>query len=152
MYLELKRLSTTHSITPHTIFLACYYEENIYFLCQWLATGRWFSPRTPISSTNKTDRQDITQLLLKVALNTMNPNPNIFLFFYQLTLIVIDVNPKLNMAKVIEQFYWMNLKTRLFEVNSVICNFCGNRNYKMVATTTPSVHIGPYRKWINICS
>ena len=23
--------------------------------CQWLATGRWFSLRTPISSTNKTD-------------------------------------------------------------------------------------------------
>ena len=32
-------------------------------------TGRWFSP---ITSTNKTDRQDITELLLKVALNTIN--------------------------------------------------------------------------------
>jgi hypothetical protein len=35
------------------------------------ATGRWFSPGTPISSTNKTDRQDITEILLKVALNTI---------------------------------------------------------------------------------
>jgi hypothetical protein len=25
-------------------------------VCQWLATGRWFSQSTPISSTNKTDR------------------------------------------------------------------------------------------------
>jgi len=37
--------------------------------CQCLATGRWFSPGTLVSSTNKTDRQDITEILLKVALN-----------------------------------------------------------------------------------
>jgi len=29
-------------------------------VCQWFAAGRWFSPGTPISSTNKTDRHDIT--------------------------------------------------------------------------------------------
>jgi len=35
----------------------------------------WFSPGTPISSTNKTDRHDITEILiLKVALNTMKPS------------------------------------------------------------------------------
>jgi hypothetical protein len=38
-------------------------------VCQWLATGRWLSPGTPASSTNKTDRHDITEILLKVALN-----------------------------------------------------------------------------------
>jgi hypothetical protein len=37
---------------------------------QWLATGRWFSPGTPVSFTNKTVRHDITEILLKVALNT----------------------------------------------------------------------------------
>jgi hypothetical protein len=31
--------------------------------------GQWFSPGTPISSTNKTDRNDITEILLKVVLN-----------------------------------------------------------------------------------
>jgi hypothetical protein len=36
-------------------------------VCQWLATGRLFSP---VSSTNKTDYHDIAQILLKVALNT----------------------------------------------------------------------------------
>ena len=41
--------------------------------CQWLATGRWFSPCTPVSSTNKTDRRDITEILLQVALNTITP-------------------------------------------------------------------------------
>jgi hypothetical protein len=40
-------------------------------ICQWLATGRWFSLDNPDSSTNKTDRHDIAEILLKVALNTM---------------------------------------------------------------------------------
>jgi len=40
-------------------------------VCQWLAPGRWFSPGTPTSSTNKTHGHDITKILLKVALNTI---------------------------------------------------------------------------------
>jgi hypothetical protein len=32
-------------------------------------TGWWFSP---VSSTNKTDHHDITEILLKVALNNIN--------------------------------------------------------------------------------
>ena len=35
------------------------------------AQGRWFSPSLPVSSTNKTDRHDITETLLKVALSTI---------------------------------------------------------------------------------
>jgi hypothetical protein len=31
----------------------------------------WFSPGTPVSSTNKIDRHDINEMLLKVALNTI---------------------------------------------------------------------------------
>ena len=36
--------------------------------CQWLATGWWFSP---VSSTNKADCHDITEILLKVMVNTI---------------------------------------------------------------------------------
>jgi hypothetical protein len=43
-------------------------------VCQWLAIGRWFSPGYPVSFTNKTDRHDITAILLKVALNAIRPN------------------------------------------------------------------------------
>ena len=39
-------------------------------VCQWLATGQWFSWGTLVSSTNKTDLYDITEILLKVALST----------------------------------------------------------------------------------
>jgi hypothetical protein len=41
-------------------------------VCQWLATGQWFSPCTLVSSTTKTDHQDITEILLKVALHAIN--------------------------------------------------------------------------------
>ena len=42
-------------------------------VCQWLAAGRLFSPGPPVSSTNKTDRHDIAEILLKVALNAIPP-------------------------------------------------------------------------------
>jgi hypothetical protein len=35
-------------------------------------TGWWFSAGTPVSSTNKTDHHDIAEILLKVALSTIN--------------------------------------------------------------------------------
>jgi hypothetical protein len=41
------------------------------FVSHWLATGWWFSPGTLVSSTNKSDRHDIIEILLKVALNTI---------------------------------------------------------------------------------
>jgi hypothetical protein len=37
-----------------------------------LAHGRWFFPGTPASSTTKTGRHDIAEILLKVALSTKN--------------------------------------------------------------------------------
>ena len=36
-----------------------------------LTAGRWFSTRPPVSSTNKTDRHEIDEILFKVALNTI---------------------------------------------------------------------------------
>ena len=36
-------------------------------------TSRWFSRGTPVSSTNTTNRYDIAEILLKVALNTITP-------------------------------------------------------------------------------
>jgi hypothetical protein len=52
-------------------------EYTKYHVCQWLATGRWSSPGTLVSSINKTDHRDITEILLKVALNTINQTWNL---------------------------------------------------------------------------
>jgi hypothetical protein len=39
---------------------------------QLLVHGRWFSPGTPSSSTTKTGRHYIAEILLEVALSTIN--------------------------------------------------------------------------------
>jgi hypothetical protein len=43
--------------------------------CQWLETSLWFSHGTRVSSTNNTDRHDITEILLKEALNNITLTP-----------------------------------------------------------------------------
>jgi hypothetical protein len=42
-------------------------------VCQLLATGQWFSPDTPVSSTNKTEYHDIAEIFLKMVLNILKP-------------------------------------------------------------------------------
>jgi hypothetical protein len=37
-------------------------------------TGQLFSPGPPVSSTNKTEHDNITEILLKVALSTIKPS------------------------------------------------------------------------------
>ena len=57
------------------------WHSQFVFTCsyktKWLATGQWFSLGTLISSTKKTDCQDITEILLKMALNTITKPNNI---------------------------------------------------------------------------
>jgi hypothetical protein len=48
-------------------------QQNI-SICQW------FSPGTPASSTTKTSRLDIAEILLKVAVNTINQPINHILY------------------------------------------------------------------------
>ena len=39
---------------------------------QWLTADRWITQGTLVSSINKTDRNDIAEIFLNVALNTIN--------------------------------------------------------------------------------
>ena len=65
--------NTTKVVSLNPIHSEVYsIQHYVIKVCQWLTTGRWFSPGTLISSTNKTERNDITEILLKVALNTIN--------------------------------------------------------------------------------
>jgi hypothetical protein len=59
---------------PGRVFAAISRLTSVSWLCLPLAAGRWFSPGTPVSSTNKTDRHYITEILLKVTLNTITSN------------------------------------------------------------------------------
>jgi len=52
-------------------------SDKVYHL---LAHDRWFSPGTPASSTAKTGRHDIAEILLKVAVKHQKPksiNPSL---------------------------------------------------------------------------
>jgi hypothetical protein len=53
-------------------------------VCQSLATGLWLSLGTLVSSTNKSDCHDITEILFKVAFNTINQPTNLTLRLYDL--------------------------------------------------------------------
>jgi hypothetical protein len=44
-----------------------------------LSHGRWFSPGTPASSTTKTGRHDLAEILLKVALKHQKINKKCFI-------------------------------------------------------------------------
>jgi hypothetical protein len=47
------------------------FKEIQWQIIQWLARGWWFFAGTPVSPINKTDRHDIAEILLKVALSTI---------------------------------------------------------------------------------
>ena len=49
-----------------------YSIKHYVIVCQWFVAGRWVSSSTPISAINKSNRQDIAEILLKVALSTIS--------------------------------------------------------------------------------
>jgi hypothetical protein len=97
-------------------------------VCQWLEAGRWFSLGTPVSSTNKTDSHDITKILLKVAVDTINPKSILFkwktkvialLLHYLCSLFtIIELTLVMNMHKTI---YNWTLNNRKRINKSIIC-------------------------------
>ena len=63
---------TTNLVSSNPTRARCTRYNIVWSSCQWNAVGRWFYPCTPVYSNNKTDRHHIAELLLKVALNTIN--------------------------------------------------------------------------------
>jgi hypothetical protein len=45
-------------------------------------TGGWFPPGPPVPTPNKTDRHDIADILLKVALNTIKLQTSVCIDIY----------------------------------------------------------------------
>jgi hypothetical protein len=66
-----------------------------------LAHGGWFSPGTLTSSTTKTGRHDIAEILPKVALNTKNQIKQILIFFWFMR--VKDTNTCIHILCVVKQ-------------------------------------------------
>ena len=80
-------------------------------VCQWLATGQWFSP---VSSTNKTDCHDITEILLKVALNIITqPSPSIIFLVSWSKYFVVHNRLKVNLSQIIQILKYFKVKSTL---------------------------------------
>ena len=71
---DMGRRGRDHMVIGFTTTMLCLPITTKYVIkfCEWLETGWWFSPGTPVSSTDKTDHHDITEILLKEALSTIN--------------------------------------------------------------------------------
>ena len=54
-------------------------QHYVIQVCHWLVTGGCFFLGTPVSSIYKNDRHDISDILLKVVLNTINKPTNHFI-------------------------------------------------------------------------
>ena len=70
------KFTTTYAISAYhhvSREFECFHTTLCDDVWQLLVTGWWFSPDTIVCSTNKTDSHDITEILLKVALNTIPP-------------------------------------------------------------------------------
>jgi hypothetical protein len=86
-------------------------------VCQWLATGRWFSPGPPVSSTNKTDRHDITEILFKVVLNTIKQtNKTSQLIYFHLRHIIYR-----NLSNILP---WMYFRYTVWSMYPSVINKC----------------------------
>jgi hypothetical protein len=89
--------------------------------CQWLTTGRWFYSGTVVSLTNKTDV--ITEILLKVAINTININLSLIRGFYLGSPVFMyneQKNKHIWTYVCIWQLYWFTLKFNPFWISSNI--------------------------------
>jgi hypothetical protein len=78
-------------------------------VCQWLTTVRWFSPVISVSSTNKTDRQDI----IESGVEHHKPQKTIWLSSL-LILSILDDGYSWNASK---------LDTYIFIISSIIINY-----------------------------
>ena len=87
--------------------------------------GRWFSPGTPVSSTNKIDHHDITEIFLKVALNTINQTkPSSRIVVKSCTLIAKRLESQINLKKICEQVNQGHIQNIN---NRVIITYCWGR-------------------------
>ena len=97
-------------------------------VCEWLSAGRWFSPGTPVSSTNQTNRYDITEILLKEVLTTTKPQTKPYPIMLKR-----KCNSRMNKC----------YKLCLFNV-SILYNICRFQDYLFHCQLTNPVHLSVY--------
>ena len=101
---------------------------------QLLGHYRWFSPGTPASSTTKTGRHHIVEILQKVALNTINQIKSIRYAFAKkehAVSIYFDLEKTYDTTwkyDILKEMFYMGLKGKL---PNVISNFLSGRKFNV---------------------
>ena len=85
----------------------------IKFNCQWIATDLWFSPGPPVFSTNKTYHYDITEILLKVVLNTIKQTNNKYIKMCTCEIIFLCISSILCRSYKYTKIYQLSSHTRI---------------------------------------
>jgi hypothetical protein len=105
-------------LSPLTLWVQIPLRRGVLYttLCDKIC--QWFSPGTPVSSTNKVDRHDITEMLFKVALNTINLNQTdgVLLFhnwYYSVHIYVVLYN----CPKIVSKWYRVHLAMSRLDLN-----------------------------------
>ena len=65
-------LTTTYAVPITTNMILNAAQAIQHYVIKFVSDLWQFSPGSPVSSTNKTDRHDITEIFFKVVLNTIN--------------------------------------------------------------------------------
>ena len=114
--------TTSYAISAYPAQARCTHTTLCDNICQWFAAGLWFSLGTPVSFTNKTDRHDITEILLKVVLNTISIIINHQVPFWRIT-IIDKISYLFNIAKIVflkKWKYWDVVRLQMFIVNNFL--------------------------------
>ena len=114
--------TTSYAISTYSAQARCTHTTLCDTICQWFATGLWFSLGTPVSFTNKTDRHDITEILLKMTLNTISIIINHQVPFWSIS-IIDKISYLFNIAKIVflkKWKYWDVVRLQMFIINNFL--------------------------------
>jgi hypothetical protein len=118
-------------------------------VCQWFAAGRWFFPGTPVYSTNKTYRYDITELLLKVALNTITLTPLSDLL-HVVYILCMENTDRLLLHRLPSRCDENNNITSISTVNYLIMEINSGMNYKVNSSKQQYICDDHYKTYLII--
>ena len=106
-------------------------------VCQWLTAGQWFSPGTPVTSTNKTDRHDYSWNIVESGVK--HHEPNLYIMSVN-CLITADTYMYEILLKQTEQWY------RIGRLYTPMINSTGN------SRSSRQTHKFSQDFWISSCS